>query len=291
MREDEAERLRSAAAGESGPRRGVASAQDERILNERRRHRDRPFDVQPVGSARIRDLDLHRFEDEYLAHAVAEDVLAGNERTLEQRLAATKMVLTADEPLPTVLGVLLLSRRCRDFLPGAYVQFLRVDGVELADPIVDEQAIDGAVPDVLRRLDEKLASHNRTRVEIAGTSPERRTEQFPMAALQQLTRNAVMHRTYEATHAPVRVTWYDDRIEIVNPGGPFGAVTAENFGRPGATDDRNPNLAEALRVMGFVQRVGVGIALARRLLAQNGSPPPEFSVSSSHVNVIVKRAR
>jgi ATP-dependent DNA helicase RecG len=30
---------------------------------------------------------------------------------------------------------------------------------------------------------------------------------------------AVMHRAYEATHAPVRVYWYDDRIEISNPGG------------------------------------------------------------------------
>ncbi|QVL48378.1 MAG: ATP-binding protein [Thiocapsa sp.] len=36
-----------------GPRRGLASAQDERILNERRRHRDRPFDVQAVPSATI----------------------------------------------------------------------------------------------------------------------------------------------------------------------------------------------------------------------------------------------
>lgn len=34
-----------------GPRRGIASAQDERILNEKRRHRDRPFDVQPLPSA------------------------------------------------------------------------------------------------------------------------------------------------------------------------------------------------------------------------------------------------
>jgi ATP-dependent DNA helicase RecG len=40
-----------------GPRRGVASAQDERILNEKRRHRDRPFDVQPVPSALLADLD------------------------------------------------------------------------------------------------------------------------------------------------------------------------------------------------------------------------------------------
>jgi ATP-dependent DNA helicase RecG len=111
-----------------------------------------------------------------------------------------------------------------------------------------------------------------------------------MAALQQLTRNAIMHRAYEATHAPVRVSWYDDRIEIINPGGPFGEVTVESFGQPGLTDYRNPNLAEAMRVLGFVQRFGAGIPIARRALAENGNPPPEFRASQTFVTAIVRPA-
>jgi ATP-dependent DNA helicase RecG len=67
-----------------GPRRGLASAQDERILNERRRHRDRPFDVQPVPQAALEDLDRLRFEQEYLPSLVAPDVLAANDRCYEQ---------------------------------------------------------------------------------------------------------------------------------------------------------------------------------------------------------------
>ena len=54
----------------------------------------------------------------------------------------------------------------------------------------------------------------------------------------------------------------NDRIEILSPGGPFGQVTVENFGQPGIVDYRNPNLAEAMRVLGLVQRFGVGIAIA-----------------------------
>jgi len=42
----------------SGPRRGVATAQDEQILNEKRRFRDQPFDAQPCHGATIADLDL-----------------------------------------------------------------------------------------------------------------------------------------------------------------------------------------------------------------------------------------
>ncbi len=224
-----------------GPRRAVATAQEERILNERRRHLDRPFDVQRVPAATLDDLDRRRFMDEYLGHAVAPDVLAVNDRTDDERLAASKMVWTADEPIPTVLGVLVLCPRARDFLPGAYIQFLRIAGRELGDSILDELALDGTVTDVLRRIDDKLTSHNRVEVDILAGSTERRTPRYPLPALQQLVRNAVLHRSYEATNSPVRVTWYDDRIEIANPGGPFGSVTETNFGRPGVTDYRNPN--------------------------------------------------
>ena len=273
-----------------GPRRGIASAQDERILNEKRRHGDRPFDLRAVPSATLNDLDRRRFEDEYLPAAFPADVVAANDRSYEQRLAATKMVVASDEPTPTVLGVLVLSPRTRDFIPGAYVQFLRIAGRELADPVSDEQVIDGPVAEVLRRTDEKLSAHNRIAVDLTSGERERRTSLYPMPALQQIVRNAVMHRSYEATNAPVRVTWYDDRIEIANPGGPFGAVTVENFGQPGVSDYRNPSLAEALRVLGFVQRFGVGIATARRELAANGNPPPEFEVHPSHVGVTLRPA-
>jgi ATP-dependent DNA helicase RecG len=176
-----------------GPRRGIASAQDERILNEKRRYRDLPFDAQPVPSARLEDLNTRSFEDEYLPSAFASDVLGANDRSLEQRLAATKMVATADDPTPTVLGLLVLGIRPRD----------------------------------------------------------------------------------------------DDRIEIVSPGGPYGAVTPETFGLPGVVDDRNPNLAEALRVLGFVQRFGFGIPTARRELEKNKNPEPVFGVGPNRVVVSV----
>lgn len=97
-----------------------------------------------------------------------------------------------------------------------------------------------------------------------------------------------MHRTYEHTNAPVRVSWFSDRIEILSPGGPYGTVTAETFGRPGLADYRNPSLAEALKNLGFVQRFGAGIPTARRELAQNGNPPPEFTVEPTYVSVTMR---
>ncbi|MBL8229803.1 MAG: hypothetical protein JNL98_15045 [Bryobacterales bacterium] len=249
-----------------GPRRGIASAQDERILNERRRFANRPFDIQPVGEATLDELDMLRFEQEYLPALVARDILAANERSIEQKLAVTKMVLREAEPVPTVLGILVIGRSPADWLPGAYTQFLRLDGIDLTAPVLDEAVIHGTVADQIRRLEEKLEAHNRQAVRFAEVSREMRTEAYPMEALRQLVRNAYMHRSFEATNAPVRVYWFNDRIEIHNPGGPFGSVTPENFGTPGVADYRNPNLAEALRALGYVQRFGAGISIARKAL-------------------------
>ncbi|WP_297498845.1 ATP-binding protein [Ferrovum sp.] len=266
-----------------GPRRGLASAQDERILNERRRHRDRPFDIQPIVDATLDDLDRLRFEQEYLPSVVARDVLVANERTHEQRLAATKMVVSESISAPTVLGLLVVGKSPADWLPGAYTQFLRIAGKDLTEPVVDEEPIYGTVADQIRRLEEKLEAHNQRGVQFADVSMETQAETYPMDALRQLVRNAFMHRSYEATNAPVRVYWFNDRIEIHNPGGPFGSVTPENFGQPGVTDYRNPNLAEALRALGFVQRFGAGIAIARKALGER----LRFEVQPGFVAAIV----
>ena len=125
--------------------------------------------------------------------------------------------------------------------------------------------------------------------DIQSASREIRRPDYPLVALQQLVRNAVLHRDYQTTNAPVRVTWFKDRIEMQNPGGPFGQVTRENFGKPGITDYRNPHLAEVLKTLGFVQRFGVGIQLARKQLHENGNPEIAFDVQENHVLVTVRR--
>lgn len=273
-----------------GLRRGLASAQDERILTEKRRHRDRSFDTHPIQGCPLNELNRVLFESEYLPSAVAPDVLVQNDRSYEARLASSGMIASLDDPTPTVVGVLTVGKSPRTWLPCAYVQFLRIRGVDWGDPVADEQEIDGTLEQMLRRLDDKLRATLAVTVDFAsGTTTEVRAMSYPLSALQQLIRNAVMHRSYEGTNAPVRVYWFDDRIEINNPGGPYGAVTIENFGRPGVSDYRNPNVATVLKTLGFVQRFGFGIAEARRALAANGNPKPEFQVESSYVNVTIRR--
>lgn len=275
----------------TGPRRGQASAQDERVLNEKRRYRDQSFDTHPLTGSSLDDLSRSYFENEYLPQAVARDVLALNGRSYEERLASLGMIASVDDPTPTVVGLLTLGKSPRTWVPSAYIQFLRIRGTQWGDPVADDPEIDGNLDTMLRRLDDKLKATLSVSVDFtSGTTTEVRATPYPFSALQQIARNAVMHRTYEGTNAPVRIYWFDDRIEISNPGGPYGAVTQENFGRPGASDYRNPVLAGALKNLGFVQRFGFGIAEARRAMAANGNPLPEFQVEPTNVLAILRLA-
>ena len=273
----------------TGSRRAVANEQEERILSEKRRYKSLPFDLYPVPLASLRDLSRSIFENEYLPLAVAPDVLEANDRSYEERLSSCKMIVSVQDATPTVLGLLSIGKNPQDFISGAYIQFLRVDGLLLTDPIIDEEKIDGSIVELLRRSEEKLKSHNRSAVDVTSAATHDITTPYPLPAIQQILYNAVLHRTYERTNAPVRFYWFNDRIEIISPGGPYGNVTPQNFGQSGITDYRNPNLGAVMKTYGFVQIFGRGIAIARKELEHNGNPPLEFTVNQNVVLCVIRR--
>ena len=242
-----------------GPTVREASAEDERLLGERRRASDLPFDMRPAGGATVDDLDLDFARDQYLPNAIASEVLERNERSIEHQLRSLRLTQSGK---PTWGAVLALARDPLASMPGAYVQFLRIDGTGITDPIRDQKQLTGRLDDVMRRLD------------------------YPVDALRQLAHNAVMHRSYEGTNTPVRVHWFADRVEITSPGGLYGRITPENFGT-GDTDYRNPLLAEIMHHLGFAQRFGLGVPIAREALAANGNPEPEFRFEHTLVGVTV----
>ena len=227
-----------------GPTVQQATLEEELRLGERRQAADRPFDMRPAREAALDALDdaldMEYVRAQYLPLAVAEDVLERNERPLDRQLRSLRLVV---DGAPTWGALLGLGKDPQGWLPGAYVQFLRIDGREITDPIRDRKELTGRLDDVLRRLDEVLGLNVSVRTEVAAAARETRWPDYPVAALQELARNAVMHRSYEGTNAPVRVYWYADRIEIHNPGGLYGQVTKENFDT-GETDYRNPLVAD-----------------------------------------------
>jgi len=269
-----------------GPTVREATAEEEQRLAERRRSLDVPFDLRPGAAGGLDQLDVEYFRTHYLPQAVAPAVLERNRRPLDQQLDSLRLLAGGR---PNWGALLAFGHDPQRWVPGSWVQFVRLDGTSITDRILSQRALTGKVDDVLRRLDELLGLNVSIRTTVAGVPKEVRRPDYPHTALQQLAWNAVMHRCYATTNAPIRVYWFEDRVEISSPGGLFGRVTPENFGA-GATDYRNPLLAEIMHNLGYGQRFGLGIPLAREALEENGNPPAEFRFEPSEVRVTARPA-
>jgi len=93
-----------------------------------------------------------------------------------------------------------------------------------------------------------------------------------------------MHRDYQS-NMPTRFYSFNDRIEIMNPGGLYGKARPENF--PFVNDYRNPIVAEGMKVMGFVNMFNHGVQNVKDLLKTNKNPEPRFNVDKITVFEVV----
>ena len=156
----------------------------------------------------------------------------------------------------------------------------------MADDASAAKRFSGDLLTVLRDVDAFISLPTQSYPVTESTLRERSEIDYPSVAIRELLLNAVMHRSYES-NAPVRFYWYDDRIEIQNPGGLYGMASPENF--PRQTDYRNPIIAEAMATLGYVNAFGRGVIRAQDALRKNGNPEAEFSFETSHVLVTIRR--
>ncbi len=171
---------------------------------------------------------------------------------------------------PNAAAILLFGEAPQRFIPGATVEFVRYGGTDVDSPVALRKTIVGALPGQLEALWAQLNAHLASvPMPVDGIRAPYRPE-YPLEALKELARNLVQHRLYEGTNAPARVEWFDDRIVFSNPGGPFGHASEGDFGSH--SDYRNPTITRWLVELGYVEQLGRGIRLVRRMLAQNGNP-------------------
>lgn len=239
-----------------------------------------PYDRHPVAGTSLADLDVERFQREY-----APRVDRKKDRTtyrpfdtpsVEEELASAKMIVSADQPEATVAGILAYGNQPQHFFPNAYLQFRRIDGMEFTCKIMERAYIFGTIQD---QIDETIKK-------FSDVFPGRKGEVF-CAALRHIIDNAVAHKNYES-YFPVFVDWYNDRVEVLNPGGLFGCMSADNFGRftLGLSDYRNPNLADILKTLCYIERFGRGRILAKNKLQTIGLSM-DWNIDVSYVRVTV----
>jgi ATP-dependent DNA helicase RecG len=258
---------------------------EERLLIERRVSQARTFDALPALGSTLADLSLPLFLLDYRTQAIAPEVIAENHRSEEEQLASLRF-FDLRNGCPTNAGIILFALDVRHWLPGAYIQFLRVDGDSLADDVINDREIAGDLLSVLRELDALVDAQLAQFPVSASTLRERNVESYPRIAVRELLMNAVMHRDYAST-APLRVTWLNDRVEIQSPGSLYGEASPQNF--PRQTSYRNPVVAEALKTLGYVNRYGRGVLRAQQALEINGSPAAEFEFDAGYVLATIRR--
>ena len=221
----------------------------------------------------------------YLPSAVAHEIIKENKRNLDEQMASLRFYdLSAG--CPTNAGALLFAKEPLHWIPGASIQFVRWAGSTMAGDVVAARRFTGDLITVLREIDSFISLPTQSYPVAASMLRERSETDYPPVAIRELLLNAIMHRSYES-NAPVRFYWYDDRIEIQNPGGLYGMASPENF--PRQTDYRNPVIAEAMATLGYVNAFGRGVIRAQEALRKNGSPAAEFAFEPSHMLATIRR--
>lgn len=267
-----------------GPRKAIANEQEERVLSERRVAQARTFDARPCYEASLDELALGQF-DAYRRAAVDPETIQANHRPVEQQLASLRLY-DPERSCPTHAGILLFGKNPRFYMPGAYVQYLRLPGIDLTEIPEDQAEISGDLHSVLRELEGRIRLLIHTSMRAVSALAEKLLPDYPEWALRELLMNAVMHRNYDS-NTPIRFYAFSDHIEVQSPGGLYGEATPENF--PTRNSYRNPIIAEAMKSLGFVNRFGYGVQRAQALLTQNGNPPAEFEFDAHTVLVKIYR--
>lgn len=269
----------------NGPRTCIASESDEKRLLEKRTSRMLTFDALPCFDATLNDLDLASFKQQYLPKAFPEDVLRTDSRSVEQQLQALGYYNTKFN-CPTYAGIIMFGNNPERFLPGCYVQYVRFAGGDRAGEIKNEYKFTGNLVKILSQLDTFVDTSitNRRPVPVSALREEMIVD-YPHWATRELLMNAICHRDYEG-NGPVQFYQYDDRIEIMNPGGLYGKATPENF--PYVNDYRNGVVAEGMKVLGFVNRYSRGVQTVQQELKNNGNGEAEFKLHLTTAFLVVE---
>jgi len=269
-----------------GPRKGVANEADEKRLIEKRACHVSTFDALPCLGATLADIEVPLFRQSYLPKAMPEDVIAEDKRDVRLQMQSLGFY-DMKHDCPTYAGIILFGKNVERTLPGAYVQYVRFKGTSRVGDVMREYKFSGNLMKILYQLDTFVDTtvSNRRPVPVSALR-EKIVTDYPQWAIRELLMNAVCHRDYES-NGPIQFYQYDDRVEILNPGGLYGKVNATNF--PLVNDYRNGVVAEAMKVLGFVNRFSRGVLRVEDELIANNNGSPDFKLYLETAFLVVVR--
>ena len=121
--------------------------------------------------------------------------------------------------------------------------------------------------------------------EVIQGADRKKIEKIPGAAFREAIANVLIHRVWDVD-SHIRVSMFDDRIEVVSPGGLPSGITAEEYLSGKLSVLRNRNLANVFYRLGFVEIFGTGITRIKQLYAE-GLMKPDFEVSENAMKIVL----
>lgn len=215
----------------------------------------RSYEINPVRDATLADLDM----DEISAYANDMKLTYGNSMDL---LRARGLVVQKNgEEHITIAGMVMFGKLPSQYLPGVRVRFLRYDGTKAGVGedinLIKDQTFEGPLPKVIRDTKAAVKSQLRDFQYLNKDGRFITVPEYPEFSWLEGIVNAVTHRDYSIQGDYIRVTMYDDRLEIFSPGCLPRMVTPQNIRE--TRFSRNPFIARALSDLGYVRELNEGV--------------------------------
>lgn len=254
-------------------------ANAELIEELRRFARGEGFDEQPMPGLDSEALDFRAASESFAAF-----------RKLARRDLETLRLLADHQgrKVPTVGGMILFGKDRERHFPDAWIQAGRFQGSDKSR-IVDRVEI-RSLP--VRAIEEAIAFVHKHALHGAEIGAVRRKERWnlPPVAVREAIVNAVAHTDYAQRGAPIRVSIFDDRLEVENPGLlPFG-LTVEDLPR-GVSKLRNRVIGRVFHALGLIEQWGSGIQRMTAACRDAGLAAPVFEELATRFRVTIATER
>jgi ATP-dependent DNA helicase RecG len=183
---------------------------------------------------------------------------------------------------PTNTAILFFSKHASDYIPQNEIRIARFDGFTRRNTL-DSQEIRGPIYQIIDQVESFFRRNTRTANKIVDFNridiPE-----YPYEAIREALINAIAHRDYNRTGAPIMFYIYDNRVEIISPGGLVSGVTLENIGAK--HEARNQSICRIFHETKDMEKLGTGIYKMRKYMRDYGLPEPEFKLYDRSFAVI-----
>ena len=121
--------------------------------------------------------------------------------------------------------------------------------------------------------------------EVIQDADRKKMEKIPEAAFREAIANALIYRVWDVD-SQIRVSMFDDRIDIVSLGGLPSGITEEEYLSGKLSVLRNRNLANVFYRLGFVEIFGTEITRIKQLYAE-ALIKPDFEVSENAIKIVL----